>query len=185
MSMRRLFLILMCSSVIFCGCGAGKNEKKFLTDQWKIISTLSELEGSWKNQNCVYEYPFVYDNKEYLMVKWNKVDDTERWIKFVKDNGLDFDQVKKKKYSYLKYLYGNFPRTDENGIEQGLKFDFKDDKVFYQLQMMIPSKILLDNRKFFKISPDEKNLVENGSLKLHSSVFSDIVSDGLVFERIN
>lgn len=180
---RKLFIIFIFFAVLFSGCGSKKAGKKSV-EQWRFISTLSELEGSWKNKNCIYQYPFQFNKKDYLLVKFNPVDDTERWMEFAEKNSLDFELVKVKKNSYMKYLYGNYPRSDENGIEAGLKFDFNGEKIFYQLQMMIPAQILLDNKSFFKMSDDKMHLVENGTLNLHSDVFDDITSDGFIFDKV-
>ncbi|MCR5080557.1 MAG: hypothetical protein K6B17_04350 [Treponema sp.] len=180
---RKLFIIFIFFAVLFSGCGSKKVGKKSV-EQWRFISSLSDLKGSWKNKNCIYEYPFVFNNKEYLLVKFTPVDDTQRWLKFVQSNNLNLEHVKRKKNSYVKYLYGNYPCADENGIETGLKFDFNGEKIFYQLQMMIPSKILMDNKNFFKMSDDKMHLVENGTLNLHSDVFDDITSDGFIFDKV-
>lgn len=188
---KSIYLFIISLLVILSGCKSTQVESDPETaleqthEKWPAITSLSALEGKWQSEDSYYEYPFVLKNGEYLLYASEFRDDTQLWLKYAENNNLDVNDLWQKRFACIYDIYkAPYPYADENGVELGLKLKLKDGLIYSFRVMLIPSKLLLDNKEFFRLSPDGKTLAESGIFKSHSSVFPDKFSEPKEYQKV-
>ena len=177
---------ITCIFFVFCifSCKSVPKEETF-----HPATSLEDLTGIWKSENGEYEYPFVIGNKKYIRIATASTDDTELWNEYSALHGINFEDLWKKRFSYLQYVYvpdgyvDRIPISDSHGTEYGRKLEIRDGRIFSRLEMLVPEKILVTNLRFFMLNKNESVFKEDGVFHLASDVFTDLTSDGTVFVK--
>lgn len=163
-----------------------------IPSDFRALSNLSDLYGTWMSSQGEYEYPFVVDGKKYLRYALAPTDDTAKWLKYAESHSLDLGDVWKKRFALSSAVYASengeileqLPRADENGTQMGRKFFVSDEKIFSRIEVLIPERILSINLDFFLIRKDSLALRERNVFHLASDTFPDITADDTLYFKL-
>lgn len=158
---------------------------------WKPLNSINQLKGLWvADDGSLYEWPFELNGKTYLRYAWTEADDTERWIAYAKLHNRDFMDVWNHRFSYINAIYGNdFPLSDANGIQVGLKFrtDYSNPyskdipfRIYRRKELLLPASLAKTNLSFFLLS-DGNMLKETGVMRFDSKLFKDQNADSKIY----
>jgi hypothetical protein len=149
----------------------------------------NNLTGLWGSKKGVCEYPFVLNAKKYIRFSSLERNDTDLWNAYCRENSIDINDLWKKRYSYLIYIYSDdfiydkIPVSDEQGIESGIKVYRSDDgNIYSRIEILIPEDFLLLNSNYFTFISSKK-FKTNGTFYLNSNVFKDINFGRITYKR--
>lgn len=134
------------------------------------IKSLADLSGTWiSSDGFLYEYPFVLNGKNYLRHASPVLDDTAKWTRLASYYFTTLDNLWERRFSHLNEIYGEeYPLSDENGIEIGVKLSYKSGKVTRRIEMLFPEEVVRRNINFYWTSK-KGELKENGTFNFGSS----------------
>lgn len=146
---------------------------------WRDALSLQEVEGRWETPEGLLQFPYKLDNNEYLCITAPAKDDTNLWQDFAAKKALPLEQIWKNRFYYIPEVYGiNYPLSDENGNQLGLKLEYNSydsiGKIIITSNqvMLIPTSIVKQNLAFFKLSQDGKKIKAEGGFRFFSQTFS-------------
>ena len=162
----------------------------FNSDEWRTVSKISDLYGTWVSSQGEYVYPFELDGKKYIRYSWAQSDDTEIWKKFASSKEMDLSDLWEKRFSLAPYIYSspekfeNIPDSDENDIQTGRKYFINDEKIYSRVEVLIPERLVSINLDFFILKKDGNALREQGKFNLASNKFPDIIADDTLYYKM-
>lgn len=167
-------------------------EEEYYQDvTWKDIVYLKELEGLWETPEGTIQFPYELDNREYLCITGHETDDTKLWLDFAERRMLTFEQVWKDRFLYIPEIYGiNYPVSDENGTQTGIKVEYTRFESIDQLMvtsrtiMFIPTSIINQNLAFFKLSEDGLKIKGEGVFRFFSNTFSYLYNSFILPQEV-
>ena len=181
----RLSVLLILLILASCASTGG------ISSDFRAVSNLSDLYGTWKSAQGECEYPFVIDGKKYFRYAFPQTDDTAKWFSYAESHSLDLGDVWKKRFAVASAVYQNqsgtiesFPVADENGTQVGRKFSVTDEKIFSRVEILIPERLVAINLDFFLVNKKRSYLRENGTFYLASDRFSDIKADTALYFKM-
>lgn len=149
--------------------------------KWVSVTSIDQLKGQWKSEEVTITFPKLFDGKEYLLIANAQTDDSDLWSAYAQKKGVSVKDLWEKRYAACNAIYGkNYPLSDANGCQQGIKFSepyFLNKylmRVQSHIETLISEEIIYKNLSFFMISNDGKYLKESGTFRFYSSKIQNI-----------
>lgn len=191
--MKKIILTVLISFTLlylFSGCKSAGNVNSDQSGQWIAVNNIDQLTGIWEDENGSLEFPKILDNKEYLLVMGQQNDDSKLWMDYSKKHNIPVKQAYAKKFAALGDVYGiNYPISDSNGTQRGIKFytpkiytDYYVE-ILTRIDTLIPEEILYKNLSIFSLSKDGTQLKESGTFRFYSSKFQNEYIEERIFTK--
>lgn len=183
--------LILCLFITACTSTSGEGEINTSKIKWVPVNSIDQLKGQWKNDETQIIFPKSFDGKEYLLMTEPKTDDSELWSNYSVKKGVPVRELWQKKYAACNEIYKkNYPLSDSNGCQQGIKFSepiFMNKylmKVQSHVETLVPEDIIFKNLSFFSVSQDGKYLKESGTFRFYSVKIQNMYVEERIFTLV-
>ncbi len=160
---------------------AQTQEEYVKEEVWQALTSISGLTGTWDTPEGRLEFPVEIDGKEYLRITYPETKDSYLWKSYATEKKINIASLWKNRYVYIPEIYGiNFPVSDKNGIQYGIKTELvcilgKYSAIIHSTrQLLIPADLVSQNISFFEVSQSRDKIRACGRFRFFSDIYQNL-----------